>query len=86
MSIEPIYIAQTSEPEHIQNRDKWFRKRMDEAKQKGAQLARFTIGCPILDGEVLLIECWKEKRVDDQGEPRWQLKLKADEQQSKEEG
>lgn len=68
---EPIYIAQTFEPEHMKGKAAldWWRARGAEAIAKGATFPRYSWR---EDPPGLLIECW-EQRPDDQGEQRWSL-------------
>lgn len=69
--IEPIYVAQTHEPEHIEGSDAprlWFQKQIAEAKGEGATFPRFHRRTEEPAG--LLFECWTERPLNC-GEPRW---------------
>lgn len=65
--IEPIFVAQTSEPEHLADPAAWFRGMLEQAKAEGAVLARCSRHD---DPPALLFEGWAE-RPDEQGEQRW---------------
>lgn len=69
--MEPFYIRQQGEPKTPDERMAWFKMCAAEAKAEGAQLCRFTAHPS--DSNLLLVECWKEFRVPDQGEPRWAM-------------
>ncbi len=72
---EPIYIAQTFEPEHVEMPLDWWRARWREAVEEGATWPRYSW----TDDEPygLLIEAWEE-RPHDQGEPRWSLTAESE--------
>jgi len=66
---EPEYIAQTFEADNCRDGEakrNWFKARMEDARERGLRYPRFTI-----DHGGLLIEVWRERWPQDQGEPRW---------------
>ena len=64
---EPIFIAQTSEPEHLADSHAWLQKVAPEARAKGCKHARVT---HMDNPAALLFEAWAE-RPETEGEPRW---------------
>lgn len=66
--MEPFYVRQTANPEDLAERREWFRKCTEESKSEGAQHARFSMSP---DGSLILTEAWKERRVPDEGAPRF---------------
>lgn len=64
---EPIFIAQTGEPEHLVDEYAWVRNVAAEAKAKGCCHARVTRNDT---PPSLLFEAWTT-RPESEGEPRW---------------
>jgi hypothetical protein len=71
VSPEPFYIRQSHEIKTDDERLVWFRECASEARAVGAHLCRFSSHSD--DANMLLVEGWKEKYVQDQGNIRWQL-------------
>ena len=69
--VEPFYIRQSREDRTPAEIRDWFSKCAEEAKAEGAQFCRFSHHPD--DAQLLLVECWKEKVVTDQGPIRWSL-------------
>lgn len=71
--MEPFYIRQTAEPMSPVDRNDWASRCMDEARDQGAKLCRFSIHQR--HPNLFLVEAWNAPahEVGDQGEPRWQL-------------
>ena len=69
---EPVYIAQTFEPDHMEShatRRQWLDERLAEAIKKGGKSMRATVSD---DGAGLLLEVWSSVYPpNDQGAPRW---------------
>lgn len=68
--MEPFYIRQTAERMTPDDQRAWFQKCADEAKSEGGRHARFSVSH---DGQLSLVEAWKERRVPEEGKPRWQI-------------
>ncbi len=74
MSEDPVFIAQTAEPEHLapDALRAWFKECSKEANAKGATFFRYSV-----DNENsptrALVEGW-EVAPDEQGNIRWQVK------------
>lgn len=73
---EPFYIRQSHEKRTPQEVSAFFMRSAEEAKAEGANLCRFSHHPD--DKSLLLVECWREKVVEDQGPLRWSLALKPE--------
>ena len=68
---EPFYIRQSGEIRSSDEAKEWFKQCAREAKAEGARLCRFSHHPD--DKHLLLVECWREAVVADQGPLRWSL-------------
>jgi len=71
-NIEPIYIRQTGEPEHLKNPFDWIGECNEQARAEGATFPRVSWWPPEGEIEVLLYEGWAEQPLD-QKAPRFGL-------------
>jgi hypothetical protein len=69
--MEPEYIRQTAQPEHIADLSGWFTACQIEAEAEGITFARLSVD-DHKNPTMAIVEGWK-KRPDEQGEIRWAL-------------
>lgn len=83
---EPVYIAQTAEPEHLtpEGLGAWYQRCIEEGRARGCTFGRFSVD-DHTNVKMALVEGWVE-RPEDQGEIRWQMTTTANQREGENNG